>query len=236
MPNFQTAKQIAEKALQRIGAFPPSRAQADAAELRRALQWMEMILNTQSGIQTITSFNRAYEIPLEATIGDYLLADYDDEAGTQHVFSAVLVDASENVEPLELIWENQSLEENITEIGRPLRAVVTRAVHPEIKVYPVPTQIEVDAGYRIRVRVQTFHAGIDETGVADSDISLRASWYLWLIKKLSFEIGSGPVRRLPKDELNDLWSEYMVLENSLTARDGLYNSSRPPVTEPMEGC
>lgn len=236
MPTIQSAKDIAENALSTIGAFPASRSAPDPGEMKKALRWLEMLLNTQAAIRPVGSFWQVFDVPLEAGIGDYDLSDYADESGACHVFSVFLVDATGHVEPLSLEYNSDSVGENLARTGRPSRATVSlneEVVNGTLRVFPTPTQVEQDAGYLLRVRVETFHAPIDETGAADESLKLRPSWYLWATKKLSYEIGSGPVRRLAEGELARLDSDASRLENALLARDIQQISPGPPVTEPM---
>ncbi len=236
MPTIQTAKQIAENALSTIGAFPASRSAPDPGEMKKALRWLEMLLNYQTAIRPVGSFWQVIEIPLEANVGDYDLQDYVDESGACHVFSVFIVDSGGHTEPLDLEYSSTSVAENLARTGVPLRATVkmdSELVNGTISVYPMPTQTEQDAGYKLRVRIQTFHAPIDETGAGDENLKLRPSWYLWVTKRLAYEIGSGPVRRLAEGELARIDSDAGRLENALLARDGQQISPGPPVTEPM---
>lgn len=235
MPTIKTAKQIAEDALSTIGAFPASQSSPDPGELKKTLNWLEMLINYQSGIRPLAGFWQVFDIPIEAGIGDYDMADYAEERGVCHVFSATLVDLNGATDPLDFQYESTAVQENLRETGRPSRATVTKDRDMVLKVYPTPTQYEEDAGLVIRVRVQTYHEDIDASGVADEDIRLRPSWYLWLIKRLSYEIGCGPVRRLSEGELKRLEDNAQMLENALLARDGQGTSPRPPVTEPVAG-
>ncbi len=236
MPTIQSAKQIAENALSTIGAFPASRSAPDPGEMKKTLRWLEMLLNYQTAIRPVDSFWTVADIPIEAGVGDYNLSDYVDESGACHVFSAFLVDSGGNIEPLDLEYQSTAAAENLVRTGKPQRATVkmdTDAVNGTLSVYPTPTQTEQDAGYILRVRIQTFHAPIDETGAGDEDVKLRPSWYLWATKRLAYEIGSGPVRRLAEGELARIDSDATRLENALLARDGQQISPGPPVTEPV---
>ena len=235
MPTFQTAKKVAENALRTIGAFPASQSQADASELRIALEWLEMILNMQSGIRPLAGFWDIIDIPLEAGVGDYLLSDYIDD-GVQEIFSVSVVSSSGAVSPVDMLFESEAALENLAQTGHTCRAVVTKDADPYLKIYPKPVQLNVDAGEILRVRFQTYHSTIDPTGVADTDINLRPAWYLWITKRLSFEIGSGPVRKLGERELGQLESAADRMENQLLARDGKNTSKGPPVTEPYGGA
>lgn len=236
MPTFQTAKKIAENALKTIGAFPSTQIAPDEGELSDALQWLEMVLNTQSGIRPMTSFWSVIEIPLEAGVADYNLHDYTGEGGVQSVFSMSLTNAiNGDPVPIKMMFENEEIEENLSQKGTPTRAIVTKSVKPQIKLYPEPTFTDEQNGNVLRVRLQSFHPTLDTTGNADNDVLLRPSWYLWITKRLAYEIGSGPVRRLADSELKDLRGDADMLEKSLLARDGKQNTGKPPVTEPMAG-
>lgn len=235
MPSFLTAKQVAENALNKIGAFPSSMSQADQGELRTALRWLEMTLNAYTGMRKMPGFTKTVDIPVEAGIGDYNLGDYTDSALTQQVFSVSLINALGDVDPLTMMFEDESDHENLTDTGNPQRCLVTRDIRPILKVFPQPTQNNEDKGDLLRVRLQSFHEEIDPTGNGDIDLNLRPSWNMWAIKRLAYEIGSGPVRRLSSGELDRIQAEYVLLENALFARDGLENAGGPPVTQPMIG-
>ena len=146
-----------------------------------------------------------------------------------------MVDANGDTDPLDFQYENDAVRENLSETGVPCRATVTKDRDMVLKVYPTPTQVQEDQGLKLRVRVQTYHEDIDPEGIADEDIRLRPGWYLWLTKRLAYEIGSGPVRRLSKGELDELKESAIMMENALLARDGQYTGPKPPVTEPMIG-
>ena len=216
MPNIKTAKDVAEDALKTIGAFPSSQTSADAGELRDTLNWLEMLLNYQSGIRPLAGFWQLLEIPLEAGVGDYDLSDYASDRGVNHVFAVFLVDNNGDTDPLEFQYENTALAEDLSDTGRPCRVTVTKDRDMVMKVYPEPTQIHEDQGMILRVRVQTYHSKIDREGNGDEDILLRPAWYLWLVKRLAYEIGDGPIRRLTEGELRRLEKGAMKLEKQLS--------------------
>lgn len=235
MPSYQTAKKLGENALRTIGAFPASQSQADAGELRTTLQWLEMVINTVVGYRPLAGFWRVIEIPIEAGIGDYNLTDYADAAETQHVFSVNIVDTNGEVEPVHMIDENEAVTENLSNTGTAKRALVTKDVFPVLKLYPTPTSEDENAGRVIRLRIQTYQPQIDDTGNGQEKLLVRPSWYLWLTKKLAYEIGGGPVRRLADSELKRFQDDANEIESLLLSRDGQYSRQGPPVTEPMPG-
>lgn len=235
MPTYQTAGRVARNALKTIGAFPSSRSAPDPGEYSTALEWLEMVLNTTSGIRPLAGFYRLVDIPLESGVGDYLLSDFDDSARTAHVFSVSLINGTADPLPLKMLWESESADENLNDTGESRRVVITKDRDPTLKVYPTPTSTQEDAGQLLRLRIQTWHDEIDVDGIADSDLLLRPAWYLWLTKRTAYEIGCGPVRRLGEGELKRLQDDSEKLEMQLLARDGKNNGPYPPVTEPMDG-
>lgn len=232
MPTIQSAKVISENALSTIGAFPASRPAPDPGEMKKALRWLEMLLNYETAIRPVGGFWQVIEIPLEAGVGDYEMADYVDERGVCHIFSVFIVDQNGDTDPLAFEFESDAIAENLRSTGRPLRATATKDTDMVLSVYPTPTQVEQDAGLVLRIRIQTFHDKIDDTGSGDTDVRLRPSWYLWATKRLAYEIGSGPVRRLGETELKRFDDDATKLENALLARDN--TTPKPPVTEPMD--
>jgi hypothetical protein len=206
--------------------------------MKKALRWLEMLLNFKAAVRPIGAFWQVFDIPLEAGIGDYDLSDYADERGVCHVFSVFIVNANGEVDPLDMQYQSQAVAENLDQTGRPSRVTVTHSDDEGdglLSVYPTPTSVEEDAGLKLRVRVETFHEKISDIGTGDVDVRLRPSWYLWATKATAYEIGSGPVRRLSEGELKRLQDDSTRLENDLLAHDGQQISPQPPVTEPVYG-
>lgn len=231
----KTAKDVAEDALRMIGAFPPSRAQADAAELRTSMRFLEDALNHLSGIRPLAGFWEMVDIPLESMIGDYPLSDYAGEAQVVHVFSVSIIRPDGSPDPLRVMFESDGDYENLKSVGTPERAVITRDVNPILKLYPTPTQANQDEGYVARVRFQTYQTPLDPDATGDVEVKLRPAWSLYIKTKLAYIIGNGPVRRLNNGILERFQGDYMLMERELLARDGQFQSGKPPVTDPMEG-
>lgn len=233
MPNYLTAKNLAEEALREIGAFPPSQSQADAGELRVTLLRLELMLNSYVGMRTMAGLRDTVEIPLIEGETVYRLEDYTDENSAQHVFSIMCVENTGNVTPVDIVFDSQAQENDLTQSATPWQAVVSQNVKPVITVWPKPTASDVSAGRFIRVRLQTYAAAVDPQGIADKDTKLRPSWYWWAITKTAYAIGRGAVRRLSDGELKLLREDSELLENRLLAYDGSQDTSQPHVTEPM---
>ena len=230
MPNLLKAKEIAESALRVIGSFTPNQIQADEGELRVAMQWLELTMNDLIGSRPISGYWATRTLTLRAGVNEYTL-DNEIDLSVQELFSASLIEQSGTVYPMAMLFENQAVEENEITTGTPYKIVITRDKFPKLKVYPMPTQSDVDSGRVIRLRFQTYEIALDRTGVQDNYLYLRASWQLFAIKKLAYEIGIGPVRHMNETELQRLQSDCMMHEQNLLSRDGLYDTGQPPVTE-----
>lgn len=206
----------------------------DPGEYRTALEWLEMIINETSGVTAFTGFYDTVDVPLTADENEYLLSDFTDDGSASRIFSVVLVRGTADPVPIPMIWESESLEENVNDTGSSRRVVITDDPVPTLKVYPTPTDTEEDAGDLLRLRIQTYSDGINHAGTGNENTSLRPSWYLFMTKRLAYEIGLGPVRRLDDRELKRLKDDADMTEAKLLGRDG-QRGPTPPVTEPMAG-
>jgi hypothetical protein len=236
MPNIYTAKEVAEQALRVIGRLSPKQPQADAADLRVALSQLEMAINDTVGRTALAGFSRTMDIPLVSGQTVYKTSDYADGREVQQVFSMVLVEPTINSDPdpLLMVFENQALTRSPIATGTPCDVVVSRDVYPIITLLRVPTDGDVVAGRVLRLRYQTYVTAPDPKGIADTDIMVRPSWYLWLVTKVAYLCGRGPILRLPNGELSVLRQDLADLEAGQLARDGLNNTSQPPMTEPYD--
>lgn len=233
---FKTAKDVSEGALRLVGAFPPSRQQADEGELRVTLGCLESLLNHLSGIRPLVGYWEIIDIPVEAGVGDYILSDYADSSQIQHVFSASYIGPNGDPEGLLMRYESEMVEENFIKSGTPARVVVTRDQIPVLRLFPTPTQQNEDDGGIVRVRVQVYEQPIDRNGSGNTPLRLRPAWYLFIENRLAYEIGKGPVRRLSFGVLDRLKEDARTMESELLARDGQQNSGKPPTVEPMVGA
>lgn len=233
MPTILSAKDIVEQALKKIGRFPSTMEQADAGDLREGYTMLELILQSFYGEGSNTSAWGTIQVPLLSSNRVYALKLYERELaapGIQFVYDAELLEvASGAVTPLNIINEEKYFKLNLKETGTPTDIYINKG--PDVadtlmQTYPT-LGAEVAANtYKILLHVQTYATRIDRaTGAAK--INIRPTLYLWAIKRLAYELGTGTLRRLPKIETDQLKVDYEELEIKLSAFDNAENDNQP---------
>lgn len=232
MPSYYTAKELAEGALQEIGAFAVGQDQADAEELRRAMQRLELLLNYQVGASTFLKNWQTFDIPLIPGVRDYILSDYSTPDDVQRICQLTLINrAGQQVSDVGLVNEKQ-FSKLPAQSGSPRQAFVDRTTRPTLRTFPVIQAGLLTGDYAIRCVVQTFAPKIDPKGTGNTETRLGPEWYLWAIKLLAYELGQGLITRLPSDELGARRRDLEMMEMKLLSNAGGHNTSNPVVTEP----
>lgn len=232
MSALLSARGIAEKALEKIGAYSINDTAADGEELVRALSWLDLIVAEVAGNERcfwlvpatidvpLTADTASYD--LESTMGTSAPAD-----GVLYPVGVKLRDANDEDEPVEII--HRDAYEAIADkdaSGTPDRVYFDRLNSAGITayVYPVPTV----STYSLQLVVQT-HAPdltLRSGGIAHN---FPVAWQRCLITLLAGAIGDGPVRRLQSDVLRDIKGEGEALLNRLLARENREHAPAPQV-------
>lgn len=212
MARLFTVAQIAELALQRIGAFSVNDPQADAAEMERAIQWLEIAVSEFSGTEYSAVLEHETLIAaLDPPASSYVLADlYGADWPDEDMAFAIRVQirdttAGTNDQEVQLINRQQYLDiENKSQTGLAQQAWIDRAGQPTIHLDRTPG---ATATYSLLLSFQTYNrdmmAGSSE-GQGNIAHGFKAEWQKWLILACACEIGDGPVRKLPVQELREL--------------------------------
>lgn len=236
MPTIFSARGLAEIALQNIGSFPVSEEAADPAELSRAVQRLELIMNDTLGQNAVTSTWKTLEIPLSANVSSYRIADFSDGDGVQFVFDTFLQDiqngVSTTISLLDSVTERgwDLLDHSST--GDPLRTFVDRTNDPYLHINPMPGT-DYETGTRsVKLQIQSFATKITREGTGGVNINFRPTWYLYLTNKLSYELGKGAIRRLTDGELERYQKDYMMSEANLISGDGGQVTGLDSCTQP----
>jgi len=228
-----TAKQIAEEALKKIGAFSLHDSGADPVELDRALTWLDLIVAEQAGKRTC-HWLIPDTVSLSLTGGT---ADYDMNAvlgvglpdnGIQFPVSATISDDNGNETPLTLVHRDQYEEiPDKTSTGTPEWIYIDRLYEPTLKTYPVLGSGVT--GYTINLVVQRFSETFHNTK-GNQATELRPAWQLWAIYKLAATIGDGTVRRVPDREIKMFHDVAKTSEVDLLAFEETEHASGPSRT------
>lgn len=234
MPTLFSAKDIAEEALKKIGRFPTSQSQANAVDLTRALRMLELILQASHGEQSMIGGKGTLQVPLVATVRNYPLQYLANPAGVQIVFDAELLEvASGSVTPLKVLEEEEFFKRNLTDTGLPCEIYVNKGPEatPSMQIHPYLGPDVASGLYKIYLQIQTFATTISERNIGSRTINIRPTFYLWAITKLAYQLGTGTIRRLPRQETDQFKLDYEEMEIKLVGFDGNDNSNQP-FTEP----
>lgn len=205
MAEVSDALTLAENALRRVGSYGPKDTGADPDHLSIALKALDAAVKELSG--TLRCW---WLIPVNVSV-DLTAAEnpIDIVAKSASIGTGefqFLVDAkiSHSIgqgyhRDLKVITRRKYNELSDKDVaGYPTRLYIDRTVLvPLIYLHPVPW----DANFTLHVTYQTY--GADQT--ADSGrqtTGLDQAWDRWADYQVAFDIGAGPVARLPINELN----------------------------------
>ncbi|MBK8200437.1 MAG: hypothetical protein IPK75_18975 [Acidobacteria bacterium] len=204
MTNPLPASTIAEKALQRIGAFSINDTAAQKVEIDRALEWLDVVIDSLLEKYTPPWMTqRDYLLPLTIGKASYLLPDDFVHLlpvdGVQYPKSASLIVGTAPTgrgNTMTLVrrsaWE---LAINDPQIGDPSIIYVDRLEPSTMYLHPTPAR---DAVLRLTASTYALDPS-DEQGRVLTQ--LPRAWNRWAIMALAAEIGAGPVRKLPEVEI-----------------------------------
>ena len=199
-----SAKEICERALRKIGAFPINDTAADGEELAEALSWLDLTVAEQAGsTRCFWLVPATLSVSLTADTAEYdlitVLASSAPDDGLQFPVSATVKDDNGNETPLKLVTRTEY--EEITDktvSGTPELIWIDRLENPTMKTYPVlGTGL---TGWSIELVVQTFAPDFHKT-TGSKSTGLRAAWQKWAVYELSAVLGDGTIRRLPDREI-----------------------------------
>lgn len=233
MSKLWKASGIAERALRKIGAMSINDTAADHEELSEALYWMDLAVAEFAGSERCQ-----WLIP--ATLSKALSADtasYDlsDFLGTSNPTDGVLFPVSAWIrnssgEDAEIQILRRTEYEAITDkdqSGEPCSIYIDRLnADQNLYVWPVPS----DATYTLRLVCQTYAPNLlsgtpNEGGNVAHGFS--AEWQRWLVLQTAADIGSGPVRRLPSQEVSDMRQQAEISRSRLLTYSNTEKPSQP---------
>lgn len=226
MSRLLTPNEVCERSLRKIGTFPITDTGADPEEMKEARFWLDMMIAHQVGTNSVFWLvPQTLTLTLVAGQQEYTVKGNAAPAsatadGIEFVTDAWLVDSDGNRTPLRLVtrseWE--SLPDRQRD-GAPEVIYLDRLLDgPKLRTSPVIASDETDT-FTIELVLQTYSQDFTRDNGREA-MKMRAAWNLWCVTNLSYYIGSGPVRRLPKGETDDmkrdadkLWKDLFAFEN-----------------------
>lgn len=233
MSKLWKASGICERALRKIGAFSVNDTAADPEELAEALYWLDLAVAELAGTEQCQwLIPTTLSIALTANTANY---DLSDALGTANPTDGVLFpieawlrDSDGLDTPIDIIRRRDFEDiEDKDKAGVTDRIYIDRLNEDQnIFIYPVVDE----SGYSIRLLCQTYApnmlSGTPEGG-GNIAHGFSAEWQRWLILQNAADIGSGPVRRLPPGEINDIRQQAAISRAALMAYSNREKVSQP---------
>jgi hypothetical protein len=249
MSRVLSASDICAEALGAIGSFPVTETAPDPQVLRRALTWLDMILDQRAGVMrlfrrlapgtlSMAITNGTQDYDLYAVLGTALPAD-----GIQFVTAAWLEDDNGNRTPVEIVTA-QRFEEvrRLDAEGSPCVIHIDRQadgadIGPTLRIFPTPSATDPTV-WALKLICQRFAPNVAPGGVTgDMPVSevaheMGVAWQRWLVCTLAHDLGSGPIMKLPESSLNRFGQMATGAKAELEAFENREQQTTPPICEP----
>ena len=243
MSSQRTAKQICERALRAIGAFPVTDSAADGEQLREAMDWLDLILAERAGVGKLFSLipatlsmpitNGTQSYNLHSALGTDLPVDR-----IQFPIQAWLEDAAGNRSDVQIV-KSETFEavSKADVIGPPTMIHIDRlATTPILRIYPTPAVSDTTV-WTIKLIVQTYAPNVAPGGVTGTTPSasvltnFRQAWQRYLICQLSHDLGAGPIQKLPETSLTRFAGMAKQAKDELFAFENREHDDEAPIGE-----
>jgi hypothetical protein len=241
MSRVFSINEVCERALRKIGVFSINDSAAPAFAMEEARWWLDMVVGHIAAKQrrwwlvpdtaVVTLVAGTSEYPVTTTLGA------GEADGVMHLISAwrvSLTDPSDRVE-VDIVrrrmWEER---EGAGTTGLAEMIWVDRVKAAKIHLHHVPAD---PVSHRLEVVYHRFAPDLSPRA-GRSHVALtgmRESWNLALVHALAAEIGNGPVRKLPGDEVKDMQATANRLMNDLDAYDAHEQANEPRRVEFFDG-
>jgi hypothetical protein len=230
MARILEIREICERALRKIGAFSIRDSGADAAELDEARLWLDMVMGH------LASRRRAWwlvpataPVPLVAGQASYTLAAGaglpagDPMASAVSAAAVQLADGQRDDVQIARRWEWEARDVTRTG-GAPLMIYIDRTPAPQMLVWPTPTE---PVTHRLEIVFQRVSPNLTTGTPTERTLQFREAWNLYIVTALAAQIGDGPVRKLPGDEVRAMQMQAERLLFDLEAFDAHEQASEP---------
>jgi hypothetical protein len=239
MPKRHSVHGICELALRQIGAIPITESATQGPELDQAIYWLDLLVAHHVAVNRVLHLvPSTLALPISAGVKDYDItntaAAAEPNNGVQFPIQASLRDPFGNDTPLSIV--SRSEYEEIADkdsSGTPDRVYINRLDQPKMSVYPVLATASTP-GYTIQLVVQAFSKDLTVSRGAQVTHEMRTAWQLWMVLALAIRLGSGPVRKLPKSEIDDLKAEATEMLKDLLLNENREHTGYPRVVDTTE--
>lgn len=228
MARILEVREVCERALRKIGTFSIRDSAANPAEFEEARLWLDMVVGNLAADQaTWWLVPTTAQVTLVAGQADYdLLLSLPAGDPASHVVSVKAVNTTSG-DRLDVAmnrrWEWEQREPTRT-ASVPEVVYIDRNPAPVLRVWPTPA---APLTHRLEIVFQRVSPNLT-SGEAGERLSwFPEAWNLYLVVALAAQIGNGPVRKLPADEVRDMQIEAQRLLDRLQSYAGDERADQP---------
>lgn len=225
-----SAADIVELALEKVGATSTADDAADESQFNRALKHFNIMLKELVGTKLLWWFVPASQL-IELTVGE---DEYDLNAALDtdlQFVQQVFIRQSTGVEQkVEMIRKHRYELDKTTMLnnGDVELCYIERNDSPKIKLLRAPAT----EGMFLRVEGQKYPANMLLSG-GDVPHGFPGAWERNLMLRNAYDIGSGPVIRLPESELTRLERDILISTSVLDSFNKIEQVEKPRFTRPF---
>lgn len=241
MGRMLTAREICERALRAVEAFPLSESAPDGEMLREALSWLDIIMGEVGGTNRLFHLTTtSLPVVLQGGVQNYALrssmgANFPID-GMQFPVHAFIIEPGGQPMPLDIVsletWRTYA---NDGQKGIPHTVYVDRQPSPVLRTFPtLPNDL---TGYTLRLDVQRYTPTVAPGGVTGNAPNgsvvhgFREAWQRYLILRLSHDLGMGPIGKIGEASLNRFERHYKESLILLKRFDNQEHDDEPPVAK-----
>lgn len=238
MPFAPSVNFVLQRALRKIGAFPVSSSGARPVEMEEARYWFDMVVgHLAARKRTWWLVPATAVIPLIAGQKDYSLADLipldDAEDGLQAVVAVWVDDAATGATLGQVsILRREEYEAEVGYAvgasGPPNTCHIDRVQRPTLRFVQAP---DAAGSYNARILYQTYAPDLRTGHDIQKLERFRTTWTLYLTLAVAAQIADGPVRKLPRDEVQDMKRDAAAALHDLESYDDHEQHDEPTVVQ-----
>lgn len=238
MPFAPSVNFVLQRALRKIGAFSIASSGARPAEMEEARYWFDMVVgHLAARKRTWWLVPATATFPLVAGQRDYELASLVQDDVMDDGLQAVVAVWVDNATTGATLGQVSILrrEEYEAEVGYavgasgpPSSCYIDRSQTPTLKFIQAPDSA---VSYRARMVYQTYAPDLRTSRDVQKLERFRTTWTLYLTLAVAAQIGDGPVRKLPRDEVQDMKREAERALHDLESYDDHEQHDEPVVVQ-----
>lgn len=223
-----SAARVAEEALRTVGVFSPYDLAPDPEDFDIALGRLHALTAYLVSTEKLYFFQETeQQIELEASRKSYGLTSFL-STNLQYIEQVWYTKDGGNPQPVKLvrISEFEELQQEQPSLDIPENLYVERKDNGLMYPYGVPSV----SGYKLHIRGRKFSGDLTADG-GSTATEFAEAWSLCLVDLLAFNIGKGPVTKLPNADLDRLERSGNKMQRALVAYNQHESVRKPRQTQ-----